>query len=96
MDKALNEIGKLRHEMKIGFIELENQMQSGSDKMQVGLDKLRDEMKQSNELFIKTMDKFSKNVEAGFLAVEGAIEQDLKDIRSELSEIKKRLDQGNL
>lgn len=37
MDKAPNEIGKLRHEMKIGFIELENQIQSGNEKMKTGM-----------------------------------------------------------
>lgn len=37
-----------------------------------------------------------KNVEADFLAVEDALEQVLKDIRSELSDIKKRLDRANL
>jgi len=29
MNKALNEIGKLRNEMKVGFIEVENQMENG-------------------------------------------------------------------
>lgn len=103
MDKALNEIGKLRNEMKIGFIELENQMKAGSEQtqsnigqLQAGIVSLRDEMKGSNDRFIKTLDKFSKNVEAGFLAIEDALENDIKDIKSELSSIKSRLDKANL
>ena len=62
MDKALDEIGKLRNEMKVGFIELENQMGSNTENV------------------IDTMEKFSINVEKGFIAIEDALGQDLSEI----------------
>lgn len=66
MEKALNEIGKLRNEMKVGFIELENQMK-------VGNETIVRQMEQSNQLFIQTLGKFSKKVETGFLAIEESL-----------------------
>lgn len=89
MEKAFNEIGKLRNEMKVGFIELENQIQSSNES-------LRQEMLRTSEATIKALSKFSQKVESGFLAIEEALDQDLKEIKSEISDIKKRLDDANI
>ncbi len=56
-------MGKLRNEMKAGFIELGNQMKSGNES-------IVQQMERSNQLFIQTLEKFSKKVETGFLAIE--------------------------
>ncbi|MEQ8809859.1 MAG: hypothetical protein RIE59_12375 [Imperialibacter sp.] len=89
MDKALNEIGRLRNEMKVGFIELENQLQSNNDSLQK-------KIQETSQLTIEAMERFSKKVEVGFIAVEEAVENDLGVIKKEIVDIKKRLDQGNL
>ena len=89
MDKALNEIGRLRNEMKVGFIELENQLQSNNDSLQK-------KIQETSQLTIEAMERFSKKVEVGFIAVEEALENDLGVIKKEIVDIKKRLDQGNL
>lgn len=96
MDKALNEIGKLRSEMKIGFIELENQIQANGEIIRDEMELLRQKVQQSSESTIKIISKLSSNMEKGFLAVEGALDKDINEIRSEIKGIKKRLDQGNL
>lgn len=84
-DKALNEIGKLGNEMKTGFIEVENQLNSSKEQMSGALNQV-----------IQTMNRFSTNVEKGFLAIEEAMEEDVTDIKDEISSIKERLDRGNL
>lgn len=68
-------------EMKVGFIEMENQLASVKDQV-------------SN--VVTTMHKFSGNVEKGFLAIEGAMDEDFSEIKDEISTIKKRLDDANL
>lgn len=74
MDKALNEIGKLRNEMKIGFIEVKNQIKSVVD----------------------TIDRFSQKVERGFVAIEDALDTVLAELKEEIDQIKKRLDDANI
>lgn len=89
MSKALNEIGKLRNEMKVGFIELENQIEASNEKMV--------ELIQFNtKSIVSAMDKMASNMEKGFLAVEEAMQEDVDRIDSEISNIKKRLDDANL
>lgn len=100
MNKALNEIGKLRTEMKVGFIELENQMQAGNDDLKLTIQRTNDAMQQklsaTSQAMIATMEKFASRVESGFLAVEEALEADLHDLKSEIDSIKLRLDRANL
>lgn len=79
MEKALNEIGKLRNEMKVGFIELENQMKSGNESIQSRLESLQKQVKDSNDLTVRSLESFSKKVETGFLAIEEALESDIRD-----------------
>lgn len=100
MNKALNEIGKLRNEMKVGFIKLENQMKAGNESLQNQVGSLQNqiklfqkEMKRSVESTIRTIEKFSQKVETGFIAVESALD---KDLGTEISQIKKRLDDANI
>ena len=81
----INEIGKLRTEMKIGFIEMENQLKSTKDQMVAGFEQV-----------VGITSKLSNNVERGFLAIEEAMESDVKNIQEELSSIKKRLNKANL
>lgn len=75
--------------MKIGFIELENQIEASSELVQK-------QITESNKRTVKALSDFSQKVEKGFLAVESALDKDLNDIKSEIKGIKKRLDQGNL
>ncbi|MEM9329409.1 MAG: hypothetical protein AAGA85_27360 [Bacteroidota bacterium] len=89
MDKALNEIGKLRNEMKLGFIELENQIQNRNDQ-------LVDQIQETSKVTVATLQRFSQSVEKGFLAVESALDKDLVDLRSEIKGIKERLDKANI
>lgn len=100
MDKALNEIGKLRNEMKIGFIELENQMQANDESLREEIKRtseaLQENIKRTSELTIGALDKFAQKVEAGFIAVEEALDDDISEIKKELLNIRKRLDDANL
>lgn len=82
--------------MKIGFIELENQIQANGEIIRDEMELLRQKVQQSSESTIKIISKLSSNMEKGFLAVEGALDKDINEIRSEIKGIKKRLDQGNL
>ncbi|MEM9896032.1 MAG: hypothetical protein AAF789_06655 [Bacteroidota bacterium] len=93
MENALNEIGKLRNEMKVGFIELENQIQASSEKT---IEMLTSLMRDNSNLIINSMSKMAGNMEKGFLAVEEAMQQDIDRIDGELASIKKRLDDANL
>ncbi|MEM6738457.1 MAG: hypothetical protein AAF620_20560, partial [Bacteroidota bacterium] len=61
MEKALNEIGKLRTEMHVGFIELENQMSSTRDQMNESFRKVSESMSK----VIDTTKKVAGNVERG-------------------------------
>ncbi|MEQ9297314.1 MAG: hypothetical protein RIF33_02075 [Cyclobacteriaceae bacterium] len=88
MDKALNEIGKLRNEMKVGFIEIENQLESNREMLM--------KIVESMGKVVETVSSFSNKVEKGFRAIEEALDNDLEQINSEISDIKKRLDKGNL
>ncbi|MEM0940968.1 MAG: hypothetical protein AAGI25_14450 [Bacteroidota bacterium] len=99
MEKALNEIGKLRTEMHVGFIELENQISFTKDQ-------IASTRNQMNESFIKVGDSLGKvidttkkiagNVERGFLAVEEAMQEDVDRIDKEIQSIKDRLDRANI
>ena len=93
MENALNEIGKLRNEMKVGFIELENQIQASSEKT---IEMLTSLMRDNSNLIINSMSKMAGNMEKGFIAVEEAMQQDIDRIDGELASIKKRLDDANL
>jgi len=70
MGKALNEIGKLRNEMKVGFIELENQIQASNDR-------LIEMIHKNNNMIVKSMEKVANNIEKGFIAVEEAMQEDV-------------------
>jgi len=83
MNKALNGGGKLRNEMRVGFIELENPVSANNDA-------LKKKMQETSALTIAAMHRFSKKVDAGFLAVEDALEKDLSDTSEEISSIKKK------
>lgn len=87
MNKVLSNVGKLRNEMRVGFMELENQLSANNDSLQK-------KILETSSLTISAMDRFSKKVEAGFLAVE--LEKDLSDINDEIANIKKRLDDANI
>lgn len=89
MDKALNEIGMLRNEMKVGFIELENQIRASNDK-------IMETMRSTNYALMESISKIAGNIEKGFLAVEDAMEDDIKNIKEEIQDIKNRLDKANL
>ena len=89
MDKALNEIGKLRNEMKVGFIELQSQMRSNQEKLET-------QMRKNTEKTMNVMEKFSNNVDKGFIAIEEALDRDLSVINKEINQIKKRLDDANI
>jgi len=103
MDKSLNEIGKLRNEMRVGFIEVENQMRAGFSGVEDRLSEVektivetQKQIKTVSETMSGTFEKFSQNVEKGFIAVEEALENDLNDLRSEIQSIKQRLNDANL
>jgi len=96
MDKSLNEIGKLRNEMRVGFIEVENQMRAGFSDLEEKLSETEKQIKTVSETMSGTFEKFSQNVEKGFIAVEEALENDLNDLRSEIQSIKQRLNDANL
>jgi len=93
MSKALNEIGKLRNEMKVGFIELENQIQASSEKT---IEKLTELMRGNTKSIVGSMEKMSKSMEKGFLAVEDAMQEDVDRVDAEIERIKKRLDDADL
>ena len=85
MEKAFNEIGKLRSEMRVGFIEMENQLQATRDTLNVNLGKV-----------IDTTQKMGKHVEQGFIAIEEAMDEDFTRLEKEITQIKDRLDKANL
>jgi len=45
---------------------------------------------------VASLEKSSNNVEKGFLAVEGAMDEDVNDLKHEIESIKKRLDDANI
>ncbi|MEM0940897.1 MAG: hypothetical protein AAGI25_14070 [Bacteroidota bacterium] len=92
MEKVLNEIGKLRMDMHVGFIELENQMSSTRDQMNESFRKVSESMSK----VIDTTKKVAGNVERGFLAVEEAMQEDADRIDKEIQSIKNRLDRANI
>lgn len=88
MDKAFNEIGELRNEMKVGFIEIENQLEANREMLS--------KMVNSMGKVVESIGSFSNKMEKGFIAVEEALDNDLEQINDEIDSIKKRLDKGNL
>ena len=88
----INEIGKLRTEMKIGFIEMENQLKSTKEELVSSIQNVSNSM----DHLVKGVGNLSSNVERGFLAIEEAMESDVKNIQEELSSIKERLNKDNL
>ncbi len=63
MEKAFHEIRKLRTEMQVGFIEMENQLQATRDTLNENLGKV-----------IEITQKMSRQVEQGFLAIGEAMD----------------------
>ena len=73
MEEALNEIGKLRNEMKLGFIELENQFKNSQssvdgkfNELETKLSEIHKTMVENGKRVISTLQSFSNNVETGF------------------------------
>ena len=88
----INEIYKLRTDMKIGFIEMENQLKSTKEELVSSIQNVSNSM----DHLMKGVGNLSSNVERGFLAIEEAMESDVKNIQEELSSIKERLNKANL
>lgn len=80
MERALNEIGKLRNEMRVGFIEIENQIKANTENTINKLASLENQMQKNMVKTVETFSKFSNTMENGFIAVEQAIEEDLSSI----------------
>jgi len=98
--QALNEIGRLRNEMKVGFIELENQIKANNEKIMDTIitsnQKIMETMRSTNQAIMVSISKIANNTEQGFLAVEEALEDDIKGLKEEIDDIKSRLDKANL
>jgi len=67
MDKALNEIGKLRNEMKVGCIEVKNQMENMTTKIVGSLSKFSNTVEKGfiaiEEAIDEDMHDFQKEIE---------------------------------
>ena len=82
--------------MKVGFIEVENQMGSGFGEVDKKISDVSDQLQCTSRSIADSLEKFSGNIEKGFLAVEGAMGEDVNELKSEIESIKKRPDDANI
>ncbi len=101
--EALNGFDKLRNEMKLGFIKLEDQFknsQSSADgkfnELEIKLNEMHTSMLENDKRILSTLISFSNIVEKGFFAIEEALEKDIQTVRKDIESIKQRLDKANL
>jgi len=89
MDKTLNEIRKLRKEMRVALIGLENQNETSSSPIE-------QQIIGPNKMIINALINFLDSIERRFVSLEYILDNDINEIRSEINGIKKRLDQSSL
>ncbi len=53
-------------------------------------------MKSNTEVIVNTLERFSTKVEKGFVAIEEALDHDPVELKKEIDQIKKRLDDANI
>ena len=103
------EIGKLRHEVKVGFIEVDNQFQLVNDRLDTvgstlqktieGLQKISQELQKTNEQVRKTQSqigKIAKLMDNGFEVIQTFMDQKIEQQEIRLSNVEQRLDRAGL
>ena len=88
MEELKDELGKLRNEMKIGFIEVDNQFQMVNDK----LSDVSQEVKKTQS----QMAKIATLVDQGFDVIQTHVDQKAKQQDLRLSKVEERLDRAGL
>lgn len=109
MDNLQEELGTLRHEVRIGFIEVDNQFQSVNDKLKnVGqglqavseeIKKVGEELNKTNEQVKKTQSqigKVAKLLDNGFEVIQTFVDQKMKEQEIRLDNIENRLNKAGL
>ena len=97
-----NELGKLRQEVKVGFIEVDNRFQSVNDRLDLvadGLQKITSEVKKTNESVADTqqqMGRIAKLVDDGFEVIQNFLSQQLDQQDTRLTNLERRMDQAGL
>lgn len=90
-----NELGKLRQEVKVGFIEVDNRFQAANER----LISIGEELQKANQELAGTqqqMGRIAKLVDDGFEVIQNFLSQQLDQQDMRLTNLERRMDQAGL
>ncbi len=90
-----NELGKLRQEVKVGFIEVDNRFRGVNDQ----LAQITEHLQRTNQALGETqqqMGRIAKLVDDGFEVIQTYVSQQIDQQNSRLTSLEQRMDRAGL
>ena len=102
MEELKDELGKLRNEVRVGFIEVDNRFQAVNDRLDIvnqGLKKVITDLNVTNQEVKKAQSQMAKVatlVDQGFEVIQTHVDQKLKQHELRLTNVEERLKRAGL